>query len=132
MDVSVERVNHVFRSVVHLRVTVPREHPSTRILGDERLGSGVIVDSSGLILSVNYVVMGAQSIEVCFAKGRRAKAEIVAQDFEIGLALIRVKRQGLPAATLGSVDGLDRRAGRAARGALGAPAPRRAAAVGPD
>jgi S1-C subfamily serine protease len=120
MDVSVELVKHLFRSVVHLRVTVPREHPSTRILGDERLGSGVIVDSSGLILSVNYVVMGAQSIEVCFAKGRRAKAEIVAQDFEIGLALIRVKRQGLPAATLGSVDGLERGAEVVALGALGA------------
>lgn len=108
MDVSVELVKHLLRSVVHLRVAVPRQHPSSRILGDERFGSGVIVDASGLILSVNYVVMGAQTIDVAFAKGRRAKAEIVAQDFEIGLALLRVKRQGLPAATLGSGDALER------------------------
>src|SRR5262249_8559217 len=59
------------------------------------------VDPSGLILTVNYVVMGAQSISVAFQKPRRAKAEIVAQDFEIGLALIKVNRQGLVAAEIG-------------------------------
>src|SRR5439155_325069 len=50
--------------------------------------------------------MGAQSIEVAFAKGRRTRAEIVAQDFEVGLALLKVKRQGLPAAALGDGDAL--------------------------
>ncbi|OLD31141.1 MAG: hypothetical protein AUI18_00165 [Candidatus Rokubacteria bacterium 13_1_40CM_2_70_45] len=51
-------------------------------------------------------MMGAQSIEVAFAKGRRTRAEIVAQDFEVGLALLKVKRQGLPAAALGDGDAL--------------------------
>ena len=50
----------------------------------------------------------AQTIEVGFQKGRRAKAEIVAQDFEIGLALLRVKRQGLIAAELGAGDAVER------------------------
>ena len=70
------------------------------ILGDERMGSGVVVDDAGLILTVNYVVMGAPTVQVSFLKGRRAKAEVVAQDFETGLALVRVKRQGLRAAAL--------------------------------
>jgi S1-C subfamily serine protease len=65
------------------------------------MGSGVVVDASGLILTVNYVVMGAQTVDVAFLKGRRLKAEVVAQDFEIGLAVLRVKRQGLTAAPLG-------------------------------
>jgi S1-C subfamily serine protease len=108
MDVSVELVKHLLQSVVNLRAAVPREHPSSRILGTERLGSGVVVDSSGLILTVNYAVMGAQTIDVAFAKGRRVKAEIVAQDYEVGLALVRVKRQGLQAATLGSADAVER------------------------
>src|SRR3972149_11688696 len=102
MDASVELVKHLLQSVVYIHATVPREHPSTRILGDERMGSGVIVDSSGLILTVNYVVMGGQSVDVTFPKGRRVKGEIVAQDYEVGLALVRVKRQGLPAVRLGS------------------------------
>src|SRR5256712_2168597 len=100
MDASVELVKHLLPSVVHIHAVVARDHPSTQILGNDRLGSGVVVDASGLILSVNYVVMGAQAIEVAFAKGRRTRAEIVAQDFEVGLALLKVKRQGLPAAVL--------------------------------
>ena len=108
MDASVELAKHLFQSVVNLHVTVPREHPSVRIMGGERIGSGVIVDSAGLILTVNYVVMGASSIYVAFHEGRRVKAEIVAQDYEVGLAVIRVKRQGLHAAPVGSADPLDR------------------------
>lgn len=108
MDAPVEFVKRLLPSVVSLHTTVPRGHPSTRILGNERMGSGVIVDASGLILTVNYVVMGGQSIDVAFVRGRRLKAEIVAQDFEIGLALLRVKRQGLPVAPLGAPAALER------------------------
>src|SRR5437773_8933678 len=108
MDSSVELVKHLLQSVVYIHATVGREHPSTRILGNERLGSGVVVDASGLILTVNYVVMGGQTIYVAFQKGRRVKAELVAQDFEIGLALIRVNRQGLVAAELAPADTVER------------------------
>src|SRR2546426_4007058 len=108
MDSSVELVKHLLQSVVYIHTTVGREHPSTRILGNERLGSGVVVDASGLILTVNYVVMGGQTIYVAFQKGRRVKAELVAQDFEIGLALIRVNRQGLVAAELAPADTVER------------------------
>jgi S1-C subfamily serine protease len=108
MDAPIEVLHRLLPSVVHLHVTVPREHPSTRILGNERMGSGVIVDAAGLILTVNYVVMGAQSVYVSFAQGRRVKAEVVAQDFDVGLALVRVKRQNLPAAFIGSGAALER------------------------
>src|SRR3989442_4037830 len=108
MDCSVELVRHLLQSVVDIHTTVARDHPSTKILGNERLGSGVVVDTSGLILTVNYVVMGGQAISVALQKGRRAKAELVAQDFEIGLALIRVNRQGLVAADVGTGDAVER------------------------
>jgi S1-C subfamily serine protease len=100
MDAPVEFVKRLLPSVVNIHATVPRQHPSTRILGDERMGSGLVIDAAGLVLTVNYVIMGASVIEVAPLKGRRARAEVVAQDFEIGLALLRVKRQGLAAATL--------------------------------
>lgn len=108
MDAPVVVAKQLLASVVNLHTTVVRDHPSTRILGNERMGSGVIVDSAGLILTVNYVVMGAQTIYVGFGEGRRVRAEVVAQDFEVGLALLRVKRQGLPAAFIGSADALER------------------------
>jgi S1-C subfamily serine protease len=94
MDAPVEFVKELLPSIVNIHTTVPRAHPSSRILGEERMGSGVVLDGSGLILTVNYVVMGASTIEVAPLKGRRTKAEVVAQDFEIGFALVRTKRQG--------------------------------------
>ncbi|MEX2145610.1 MAG: S1C family serine protease [Candidatus Rokuibacteriota bacterium] len=108
MDASVEFVKHLLQTVVNIHATVPRDHPSSRILGTERMGSGVVVDASGLILTVNYVVMGAQTVEVSFAKGRRVKAEVVAQDFEIGVAVLRVKKPGLAVARLGTDVTLER------------------------
>jgi len=100
MDAPVTFVKRLLPSVVNIHATVPRQHPSTRILGDERMGSGLVVDAAGLVLTVNYVVMGASVVDVAPLKGRRMRAEVVAQDFEVGLALLRVKRQGLPAAAL--------------------------------
>src|SRR5215216_6077141 len=108
MDAAVPLVKFLLETVVNLHATVARDHPSTKILGEERMGSGVVVDDAGLILTVNYVVMGAQTVQVSFLKGRRAKAEVIAQDFETGLALVRVKRTGLRPAALATTDGLER------------------------
>src|SRR5919106_745341 len=108
MDAPVSLVKQLLETVVNLHATVPRDHPSAAILGSERMGSGVVVDDSGLILTVNYVVMGAQTVHVAFLKGRRQRAEVIAQDFETGLALVRVKRQGLRPAALASTEHLDR------------------------
>jgi S1-C subfamily serine protease len=119
MDAPVPLVKFLLETVVNLHATVPRDHPSAAVLGDERMGSGVVVDEAGLILTVNYVVMGAQTVQVSFLKGRRQKAEVVALDFETGLALVRVKRQGLRPAALASTAGLERGAPVVAVGSTG-------------
>ena len=108
MDASVELVKQLLASVVYIHTEVPAAHPSARTLGDERMGTGIIVDSSGLILTVNFVVMGGETIQVSFGKGRSQRAEIVAQDFELGLALLKVKRTSLPAVPVAASDDLDR------------------------
>src|SRR5512144_1232061 len=96
MDASGELVKRLLPSVVHIHTEVPASHPSTAILGDERMGTGTVLEG-GLVLTVNYVVMGGRAIEVMPERGRVQKAEIVAQDFDVGLALLRIKRQGLAA-----------------------------------
>ena len=108
MDASVEIVKHLLSSVVHIHAEIPSAHPSTRILGDERMGTGTVVDPAGLILTVNYVVMGAGTIHVTLGRGRALRAEILAQDFEIGLALLRVKRQSLHAVSIADSESLER------------------------
>ena len=47
MDASVEFARHLLQTVVNLHVTVPRGHPSSRILGNERMGSGIVIDAAG-------------------------------------------------------------------------------------
>src|SRR5712692_10007942 len=108
MDASVELVKQCLSSVVYIHAEVPASHPSTRILGDERMGTGTVIDPSGLILTVNYVVMGGETIQVSFTKGRTQRAEIVAQDFELGLALLKVKRTGLASVPVAASDRLER------------------------
>src|SRR2546422_2172103 len=108
MDASVELVKQCLSSVVYIHAEVPGAHPSTRILGDERMGTGTVIDPSGLILTVNYVVMGAETIQVSFAKGWTQRAEIVAQDFELGLALLKVKRTGLSSVAVATSERLER------------------------
>jgi S1-C subfamily serine protease len=102
VDATPELVRALLPVVVNIHTEVAAGHPSTTILGDERMGTGTIVDPSGLIVTVNYVVMGGRTIHVAFASGRRVRGELVAQDFDVGLALLRVKRSGLTAAQAGS------------------------------
>ena len=108
MAASVALVKHVQPLVVHIHTEVPASHPSTRTLGDERMGTGTVVSADGLILTVNYVVMGAKTIDVTYERGRTQRAEIVAQDFEIGLAVLKVKRQGGPVVPTISSESLTR------------------------
>jgi S1-C subfamily serine protease len=70
------------------------------------MGSAVVVDPDGLLLTVNYVVMGARRVRVTMTDGRRLDAKVAGQDFESGLALLRVPATGLPAAALASSDEL--------------------------
>jgi S1-C subfamily serine protease len=108
MDAPVEFLRRLLPTVVQVHAGIPRDHSSAKILGTERMGSGVVIDPAGLVLTVNYVVMGAQAIHVAFSQGRRVKGELVAQDFDVGLALVRVKRQAIASAVLGAGDALER------------------------
>ncbi len=119
MDASVELVKHLLTSVVHIHTEVVPGHPSTRILGDERMGTGTVIEASGLILTVNYVVMGGKSIEVGFGRGRAARAELVAQDFDVGLAVLKVRRQSLTPAQIVSSETLTRGTPVFALGSMG-------------
>jgi len=58
MNASVRLLEDTLPSTVHLRVEVPDSHPSATVLGTERAGTGTLVDPSGLIVTVNYIVLG--------------------------------------------------------------------------
>ena len=55
------------------------------------LGSGFVIDASGIVITNNHVIGDANDISVIFADGTRLKAEIVGKDTKIDLAVLRVK-----------------------------------------
>ena len=59
------------------------------------MGSGFVVDPSGIIVTNNHVVEGAETIEVHFHDDTVLKAELVGRDPKTDLAVIRVKPENL-------------------------------------
>ena len=70
------------------------------------LGSGVIVSSSGYILTNNHVVESADEIEVILNDGRRARAKVIGTDPDSDLAVLKIDLDRLPAIVLGNSDAL--------------------------
>jgi serine protease Do len=72
------------------------------------VGSGVIVDPSGIVLTNNHVVEGADEVTVELADGREFKAREIKTDPDSDLAVVRLAdAKGLPTARLGDSDKLD-------------------------
>ncbi len=63
------------------------------------LGSGVIVDARGYILTDEHVVGGADDIEVVLADGRKASAKLIGTDPETDLAVLKIDLKDLPTIT---------------------------------
>ena len=80
--------------------------PRYRQRVQQGLGSGVIVDAQGHIVTNNHVVAGADKIQVQLADGRSADAEVVGRDPYTDLAVLRVRLPHLPVMHLGRSDRL--------------------------
>ncbi|MGQ0507641.1 MAG: trypsin-like peptidase domain-containing protein [Myxococcaceae bacterium] len=67
------------------------------------LGSGVIIDASGVIVTNEHVIRGASAIHVVLADGRQLDAEVSGSDADNDLAVLRVgSKTPLPTAKLGT------------------------------
>lgn len=73
---------------------------------ERSLGSGVIVDESGHIVTNHHVIANADSIRVQLADGRVADARIVGRDPDTDLAVLKIDLTPLPVAVLGRSDQL--------------------------
>lgn len=79
-------------AIVGIRTTVPMEARSARSLGIERDGTGVVISSDGLIVTVGYLIMEAETVEVLAGpedSPTAVPARPVAYDPDSGFGLIR-------------------------------------------
>ena len=86
---SADRLRDAVGAVVRIRMRALRDATSMELLGPDREGTGVVIDSSGLILTIGYIVVEASRIEVFTSGGKSVPANLIAFDQPTGLALLR-------------------------------------------
>jgi len=81
--------------------------PATPSQGQSGSGSGLIIDENGYILTNNHLVAGVKSLVVGLSTGRLTPGRVVARDFLLDLALVKITAPDLVAATLSPAPSLD-------------------------
>jgi S1-C subfamily serine protease len=95
-------LDSVLSSVVSLRATIPEDAFTAPILGTEREGQGVVIDNSGTVLTIGYLVTEAEEIWLVGNNNKALPAHVVAYDQETGLGLVQALGDlDLPAAEIG-------------------------------
>jgi len=82
-------VDELLAAVVGIRATVPAQARTAESLGTERVGSGVLIDSNGLIVTIGYLILEAEQVEILLPSGELAPVKVLAYDYETGFGLLR-------------------------------------------
>ena len=107
-------------AVVGIKVKATEGAKSAESLGAERMGSGVVIDQNGLVLTIGYLMLEAQQIEIITEDGKSWPATAVGYDTATGFGLIRplLPLRGIAPVTLGTLQ--DLRPGEALMAVTGA------------
>ncbi len=81
----------ILEAIVKIRAVVPRSARTAGSLGTEREGAGAVIDPNGLILTIGYLILEAESIEVVSSDGKVFEATFIAYDDNTGFGLVRAK-----------------------------------------
>ncbi len=82
----------------------PDQAPDNR--GQQGMGTGVIFDDDGYIMTNNHVVAGADEVTVRLQDDKTYKAKVIGTDPKTDLAVVQIKAKGLVPAKLGDSDSL--------------------------
>jgi S1-C subfamily serine protease len=95
-------VDKVSGSVVNIASVRMMHDQLFRVFPVEGVGSGVVIDEKGYILTNNHVIDDAERLKVTFADGKVLRGKVVGSDEATDLAVIKVESEDpLPAASLG-------------------------------
>lgn len=76
------------------------------------LGSGVVIDQSGIVITNHHVIEGADDIKVAFSNGREYSSRILLKDESVDIAILQIQDDrrnspGFKALTFGDSDALE-------------------------
>ncbi len=84
--------NATLKAVIKIRSIFSDDARTASLLGTEREGNGVVIDSNGHILTIGYLVMEAKSIKVFVQEDMPIKATFVGYDYRTGFGIIKANR----------------------------------------
>ena len=82
-------LKNALSAVVALRTHVPEDAYTASILGDERAGNGILINASGLVLTIGYLVTEAETIWITGNDGQVVAGCVQGYDQETGFGLIQ-------------------------------------------
>lgn len=103
-----QRFEDLQSATVGVEVQVVEDATSAATLGRAREGSGVLIAPHGLVLTIGYLVLEADRVQLNTRAGRKIPAQVVAYDFVTGLGLVRplIPLDGVRPVQLGSAGAL--------------------------
>ncbi|MEO9363310.1 MAG: trypsin-like peptidase domain-containing protein [Nitrososphaera sp.] len=106
-NILVSAVDKVSGSVVNIASVRMMHDQLFRVFPVEGVGSGVVIDEKGYILTNNHVIDDAERLKVTFEDGKVLRGKVVGSDETTDLAVIKVESEDpLPAAPLGDSSAL--------------------------
>lgn len=76
-------------AVVALRAEVPEDAFTASVLGTERIGNGVVIRGDGLVLTIGYLIVEAETVWLTANDGTVVPAHALAYDFTTGFGLLQ-------------------------------------------
>jgi len=87
-----QSAEEILKAIVKIRSVVPESAFTARILGTEREGNGVVIDSKGHILTIGYLITEAETLEVTTGEGKTISASFVGYDHDTGFGLLKANK----------------------------------------
>jgi S1-C subfamily serine protease len=79
----------LFRAIVKVAVKAVPGARSSATLGAEREGSGIVIDKDGLIVTIGYLIVEADDVQITDSRNRQLPAKVVGYDHATGFGLLR-------------------------------------------
>ena len=86
-------LNQALRSVVTVQASIPEDAYTAETLGEQRAGSGVVIQERGLVLTIGYLITEAETVWLQRRDGRVIPGHALAIDAETGFGLIQALDQ---------------------------------------